>query len=109
MRLPCHLLQLEPLLACCRSYIQRRTKEEFHTLAANADAAAADAAWQRAKSQLEVWKRQSVVYQLYGRKIKTVLVSSCYFSLCRTLQVSCTHRAALAQVQRACLVDQHSK
>jgi hypothetical protein len=44
-------------------------------LAANADAAAADAAWQQAQSQLEVWKRQSVVYQLYGRKVKTVLVS----------------------------------
>ncbi|WIA33711.1 hypothetical protein OEZ86_006829 [Tetradesmus obliquus] len=56
-----------------RHYIQRRSKEEFHSLAANADAAAAEAAWQRAKSQLEVWQRQSVVYQLYGRKVKTVL------------------------------------
>jgi hypothetical protein len=71
-----HLCPLALLLACFCSYIQRRAKEEFHSLAANADAAAAEAAWQRAQSQLEVWKRQSVVYQLYGRKIKTVLVSN---------------------------------
>jgi hypothetical protein len=79
-------------------------------MAANTDAAAADAAWQGAKSQLEVWKRQSVVYQLYGRKIKTVLVSSCYLLCVQTVALnnnaaqapfmhSCTHRAALTQVQ----------
>jgi hypothetical protein len=61
-------------MAC--SYIDRRAKEEFHTLAKSNDKAAAEAAWQRAHSQLEVWKRQSVVYGLYGRRVKTVMVSS---------------------------------
>ena len=31
--------------------------------------------WQRAVSELEVVKRQSIVYSLYGRKHKNVLVS----------------------------------
>jgi hypothetical protein len=58
------------------SYIDRRAKEEFHALAKGNDTAAAEAAWQRAQSQLAVWKRQSVVYGLYGRRVKTVMVSS---------------------------------
>jgi len=62
-----------PLAGC--SYITRRAKEEFHALANNADSAAAEAAWKRAQSQLEVWKRQSVVYGLYGRRVKNVMVS----------------------------------
>lgn len=60
---------------CCCSYITRRAKEEFHALAKNTDAAAAEAAWQRAQSQLGVWQRQSVVYGLYGRRVKNVMVS----------------------------------
>eukprot|EP00878_Enallax_costatus_P007958 GHUV01008324.1.p1 GENE.GHUV01008324.1~~GHUV01008324.1.p1 ORF type:complete len:114 (+),score=28.29 GHUV01008324.1:158-499(+) len=55
-----------------KHYITRRAKEEFHSLATRSDAAA-EAAWQRAKSELDVWKRQSVVYQLYGRKLKNVM------------------------------------
>lgn len=45
-------------------------------MAKSNDTAAAEAAWQRAHSQLEVWKRQSVVYGLYGRRVKTVMVSA---------------------------------
>lgn len=57
------------------SYITRRAKEEFHALAQSTDTAAAEAAWQNAQRQLDVWKRQSVVYGLYGRRVKTVMVS----------------------------------
>ncbi len=57
------------------SYIQRRAREEFHALSlAGREQAAVDAAWSRAASELEVWKRQAVVYGLYGRKVKNVLV-----------------------------------
>lgn len=68
--------------ACCVvlsghacSYITRRAKEEFHALAKGTDTAAAEASWQRAQSQLDVWKRQSLVYGLYARKVKNVMVS----------------------------------
>jgi hypothetical protein len=56
-----------------RHYIQRRAKEDFHALTKNTDTAAAEAAWQKAKGELDVWKRQSVVYGLYGRRGKTVM------------------------------------
>jgi hypothetical protein len=63
------------LLGHSCSYITRRAKEEFHALAKGTDTAAAEAAWQRAQSQLDVWKRQSLVYGLYARKVKNVMVS----------------------------------
>lgn len=71
------------LLSLHCSYITRRAKEEFHALAQSTDTAAAEAAWQHAQRQLDVWKRQSVVYGLYGRKVKTVMVSGQY---CRGTQ-----------------------
>jgi hypothetical protein len=67
-------------MVCRRSYIQRRAKEDFHALTKNTDTAAAEAAWQKAKGELDVWKRQSVVYGLYGRRGKTVMVSVCLLS-----------------------------
>jgi hypothetical protein len=75
-RLHMHTPPHPPPHAPLRSYITRRAKEEFHGLAGGggADAAAAEAAWARARDQLAVWQRQSLVYQLYGRKTKTVMV-----------------------------------
>lgn len=96
------------------SYISRRAKEEFHLAASSTtDAAAAEAAWRRAQAQLEVWRRQSVVYQLYGRKTKTVMVRQadrswgrdCVMgqqSVCSIRRHKLTQRAAIAHT--ACAV-----
>ena len=71
------LLKAEPLdiiphyYICC-SYILRRCKEEFRT-PPKGDPTTIVA---HAKEQLEVLKRQSLVYGLYARKIKNVLVRS---------------------------------
>jgi len=55
----------------------RKAREDSRRWAAQppADAAAAEAAWQGAVEDLEAFRRQSVVYGMYGRKMKTVLVS----------------------------------
>lgn len=67
-------LAAAPLADPRRSYIQRRAREEFHAISSGVrDQAAADAAWGHAASELEVWKRQALVYGLYGRKVKNVL------------------------------------
>ena len=56
-------------------YIKRRAQEAFRGPKSSADAAAVEQQWQRAKEELEVVKRQSVVYSLYARKHKSVMVS----------------------------------
>lgn len=55
-------------------YIQRRAKEEFHAHAREADPAKLQQLVASGKEQLDVVKRQALVYGLYGRKIKNVLV-----------------------------------
>jgi hypothetical protein len=65
-------------------YILRRSKEGFRQAAHESDSAKLQQLWQRASSELEVVKRQSIVYQLYGRKHKNVLVSSGRIMWCRT-------------------------
>jgi hypothetical protein len=63
------------------SYIQRRAREGFRQLADGSGTAAsappapaaADAAWSRAVADLEAFRRQSVVYGMYGRRVRTVL------------------------------------
>jgi hypothetical protein len=57
------------------SYLQRKAKEEARSVASATDAAAVETAVQQAQKDLVVWKRQSIVYSLYGRKMKNVLVS----------------------------------
>lgn len=58
------------------SYLVRKAQEEPRRWAgAGGDAAAAEATWQRAVDDLDAFKRQASVYQMYGRKFKTVLVS----------------------------------
>jgi hypothetical protein len=55
-------------------YIRRRAKEGFHETRLTADPAAAETLLQSGRQELEVVKRQSLVYQLFGRKVKNVLV-----------------------------------
>jgi hypothetical protein len=62
-----------PIWPACR-YIKRRAKEGFAESQSITDAAALEQLWQRAKEELEVVKRQAVVYGLYARKHKSVMV-----------------------------------
>ncbi len=54
-------------------YILRRTREGFRA-AAPEQAGAQEALWKLAKEELEVARRQSIVYGLYQRQVKNVLV-----------------------------------
>lgn len=55
--------------------MRRRAREGFHDAAALSEGAALQQLWQHAKQELEVVRRQSVVYSLYARKHKSVMVS----------------------------------
>jgi LYR motif-containing protein 4 len=55
-------------------YILRRAREDFRLNAQEANPEKLQQLLKGANEDLEVVKRQSVVYQLYGRKIKNVLV-----------------------------------
>lgn len=57
----------------CR-YVQRRAREGFVDARSVTDTAALEQLWQRARQELEVVRRQSVVYSLYARKHKSVMV-----------------------------------
>lgn len=60
---------------CLCRYILRRTKYGFQRHAAEKDPAQIDTLVQQAQEELEILKRQSVVYSMYGRKTKGVMVS----------------------------------
>ncbi|PNH07589.1 LYR motif-containing protein 4B [Tetrabaena socialis] len=56
-----------------REYIQRRAREGFRESSSVADPAVVKSLLQSGRQELEVVKRQSVVYQLFARKFKNVL------------------------------------
>ena len=56
-----------------REYTRRRAADAFRENRALPDAAAAAAAFAEGKKQLEVAKRQAVVYSLYAPKSKSVM------------------------------------
>ncbi|KAI8465602.1 MAG: hypothetical protein J3K34DRAFT_436605 [Monoraphidium minutum] len=58
-----------------REYLARKAGTDARHWATQppADAAAADALWARAVGDLDAFRRQASVYQMYGRKFKTVL------------------------------------
>lgn len=58
-----------------REYVKRRARDGFHEMKGSTDAQAVSKGIQTAKESLEVIKRQAVVYSLYGRPIKSVIVS----------------------------------
>ena len=58
-----------------RRYILRRSREGFRQAAVEKDGGKLAQNWQRAVEELDVVRRQSLVYQMYGRKHKNVLVS----------------------------------
>ncbi|KAJ7143269.1 hypothetical protein O6H91_10G053700 [Diphasiastrum complanatum] len=55
-----------------REYIKRRTGESFRE-SRDLDAAAAASAFEFGKKQLEVVRRQSVVYSLYAPRVKNIM------------------------------------
>jgi LYR motif-containing protein 4 len=56
-----------------REYTRRRTADAFRENRALADTPAAAAAFVEGKKQLEVAKRQAVVYSLYAPKSKSIM------------------------------------
>ncbi|KAJ4841437.1 hypothetical protein Tsubulata_009078 [Turnera subulata] len=56
-----------------REYSKRRTIDAFRENRALTDPASISAAYSGGKSQLEIAKRQAVVYSLYAPKIKSVM------------------------------------
>lgn len=67
--------------ACVR-YVKRRAKEEFHTHSAEADAGKVQQFWTRAQSELELVRRQAMVYTLFARKHKSIMVGDACAYLC---------------------------
>ncbi|KAK2965756.1 hypothetical protein RJ640_003294 [Escallonia rubra] len=56
-----------------REYTKRRTSDAFRRNSHISDPAAAAAAFSDGKSQLEVARRQAVVYSLYTPKVKSIM------------------------------------
>ena len=57
-----------------REFVQRKTKADFRSNAKQTDKAVVEQLWLQAKQDLEVAKRQALVYSLYGSKQKSVMV-----------------------------------
>ncbi|GMH37363.1 hypothetical protein BSKO_05236 [Bryopsis sp. KO-2023] len=56
-----------------REYIKRRAREGFEAQRKTTQPEAIEAAWKKAKEDLEVAKRQAVVYSLFSRPQKSVM------------------------------------
>jgi len=56
-----------------REYVKRRTVDGFHEHQSTSDPAAIAAAYAYGKEQLEVAKRQAIVYNLYAPKVKSIM------------------------------------
>ncbi len=61
-------------------YVKRKAREDFRAHAKDVDVSAADALLKRAKAELKVWERQAVVYSLYARPQKSVMVRCLLFT-----------------------------
>jgi len=57
-----------------REFVQRKAKADFRSNAAQTDKTAIEQMWTQAKRDLEVAKRQALVYSLYGTRQKSVMV-----------------------------------
>jgi hypothetical protein len=56
-----------------REYVKRRTVDGFHENRDASDPAAVAAAYEYGVKQLEIAKRQAVVYNLYAPKVKSIM------------------------------------
>lgn len=56
-----------------REYVKRRAIDAFHQYQDQSDPAVVDAAFKRGLQQLEIARRQSLVYSLYGPRVKSIM------------------------------------
>ncbi|KAK8953523.1 hypothetical protein KSP40_PGU000064 [Platanthera guangdongensis] len=56
-----------------REYVRRRTIDRFRENSCLSDSASVAAAFTDGKSQLEIARRQAIVYSLYAPKVKSVM------------------------------------
>lgn len=61
--------------------MQRKAKVDFRSHAAETDKAVVDQLWTQAKLDLDIARRQALVYSLYGSKQKSVMVICCLFCI----------------------------
>ena len=68
-----------------REFVQRKAKVDFRSHAAETDKAVVGQLWTQAKLDLDIARRQALVYSLYGSKQKSVMVISCLLRLAISL------------------------
>ncbi len=56
-----------------REYVKRRAIDAFHQYRDQSDPAIVDAAFKRGLQQLEIARRQSLVYSLYGPRVNSIM------------------------------------
>lgn len=59
-----------------REYVKRRARDGFREMQGIQDAQAADAAYATGKQSVDMIRRQAIIYSMYGRPIKNVIVSA---------------------------------
>ena len=58
-----------------REFVQRKARTQFRRYASETDSAVISQVWTQAKKDIDVARRQALVYSLYGSKQKSVMVS----------------------------------
>lgn len=56
-----------------REFVQRKAKADFRSNASQTDQAAIEQLWTQAKQDLDVAKRQSLIYSMYGSRQRSVM------------------------------------
>ena len=59
---------------CCDRYVKRKTKQDFRAHQHETSTQAVDKFLKEARAELEVVKRQTMVYSMYARKHKSIMV-----------------------------------
>lgn len=76
-----------PDLALPCRYVKRRARQGFLEAQSSSDATFVQQLWEHAKQELAVVKRQAVVYSMYARKHKSVMVGTTRAAKSRVLIV----------------------
>jgi hypothetical protein len=69
-----HCTALPSTHYACARYVQRQAKEKFRENAAGKQSASVDEQWSKARETLALVQRQAIVYTLYARKNKSIMV-----------------------------------
>ena len=88
--------------------MKRKARDEFRAHKQDADPAALSKLWSHAKEELEAVRRQAMVYHLYARQHKSVMVSSgctaCHIQACLLTSMPETSLPFQQLSQRGCYV-----